>query len=65
MTEGTNTIIADSAKTAAQAAETAASAVAATEGAKVESWAHKEWDLLKAKMHAVLAEMEAYVKSKS
>lgn len=59
MAEDTNAIIADSAKTAAQAAETAASAVAATEGAKVDSWLHKELHALETKIAALFAEFKA------
>lgn len=58
-----NTVIVDSAKTAAQAAETAADAVAVKEEGKAESWLRKEWQPLEAELQAVHAKMAAFVKA--
>lgn len=78
MTEDTNTIIADAAQTAAQAVETATTAVVQTEQAKADSWIDREWEKLKAKIladldvpykawlnekQAAIAEAEAFVKA--
>lgn len=64
MTEDTNTIIADAAQTASQAVETAATAVVQTEQAKADSWIDKEWEAIKAEMHAAIAKAEAYIRAK-
>lgn len=58
-----NTILADSAKTAAEAAETAADAVAIKEEGKAESWLHKEIAALEADLHALAARLSNIVKA--
>ena len=49
---------------AAQAVETATTAVVQTEQAKASSWIDKEWEAIKAEMHAAIAKAEAYIRAK-
>jgi hypothetical protein len=58
------TAVSTAASSVATAVQADAERLAVKDEAKAESWAHREWDMLKAKMHAVLVEMEAYVKAK-